>query len=432
MGLASNSSKQPMRGLHRDQSTMPGWKKALAFVFGFCIELNIVIGGGGDLGNYGIRITDLLSIAATVFLGVHIVVQRSRITLLLYVLVVAAIISFRLFDPLFWLEPHTEIIVGRYASYGIASLYVALLLSDIGAANLFCWGLITGLFATVPIFILQESGQSSILVDLGLRSALNPEFFLNELGNSRYVGLWGHPNEASHVASLASAAGAYFVVVHRRFLPLILVAAGLAITFYYTQSRGGLLAGGATLGVSLLFSRQRRIGISRTMVAAFAVAIVAIVLLQFSTFSSRFLDDPTIVSNYADRLDSVLGGLELILTYPFGVPIAEFQTLMNAQTGMSTPHNGFVYFAAIFGLLALAILIASLVVNFRIRGNADVLFAFLTIQVCFSFLFEELPGSCSYTFVLCIIFARAFLRTGIIGRELTLHAEIAPRYRTVG
>jgi hypothetical protein len=138
------------------------------------------------------------------------------------------------------------------------------------------------------------------------------------------------------------------------------------------------------------------------------------------------------VSNYADRLDSLLGGLELTLMYPFGVPISEFQTLMTAQTGISTPHNGFVYFAAIFGLLALTILVASLVVNFRIRENADVLFAFFTIQVCLSFLFEQLPGNPSYTFVLCIILARAFLRTGIIGRELTLHAKVAPHHRTVG
>jgi len=426
-----------MRGLHFARSSMPGWKKALAFVFGFCIEFNILIGGGGDgalaLGNYGFRITDFLSIAAIVFLGFHMLVRRSLIILVLFGLVVAAIISFRLFDPFFWIEPHTEIMVGRYVSYGFAGLYVALLLSDTRAVNLFCSGLIAGLLATVPIFVLQNFNFSSTLVDLGLTSALNQIFLLGGNGISRYTALWGHPNEASHVAALASAASAYFVVVHRRFLPSVLVAVGLAITFYYTRTRAGLFAGGATLGISLLFSGQRRIGIVRPMVVASALAIGAIMLSQFDIFASRFLDDPMIVSNYTDRLNTTLAGAEMVLTYPFGVPIAEFQTLMAEQTGISTPHNGFIYFAAIFGLLPLAILIAAFLVNFRVRGNADVFFAFFTMQVCFSFLFEQLPASCSYTFAVCIILARAFLRTGI-GRELTPHALVARElidFRTV-
>ncbi len=257
IGPASIQSKQP-RG-HR--FSMPGWKKAFAFLFGFCIEFNILVGGDRGalaLGNNGFRITDLLSIAAVVFLGFQILVRRSLISLVLFGLLVATIISFRLFDPYFWLEPHTEIIVARYASYGFAGLYVALLLSDARAVNLFCWGLITGLLATIPIFVLQDFNFSSTLADFGLTSPLDPVFRLNGNGIlSRYTALWGHPNEASHVAALASAAGAYFLIVHRRFLPAVLVAVGLIITFYYTQTRGGFLAGGATLGISLLFWRQR-------------------------------------------------------------------------------------------------------------------------------------------------------------------------------
>ncbi len=155
-----------------------------------------------------------------------------------------------------------------------------------------------------------------------------------------------------------------------------------------------------------------------------ALAFGAIMLSQFDIFASRFLDDPTLASNFTDRLNSTLAGAQMMLKYPFGVPIAGFQTLMAEETGISTPHDGFVYFSAIFGLLPFAIVIAAFSVNFRIRGNEDVFFAFFTMQICFSFLFEQLPANCSYTIALCIILARAFLRTGI-ARELTPHAVLA-------
>lgn len=426
---------QPMKGLLLTRPSIPGSQKFLLFLLGFSIEFNILIGGGGDvsLGSYGYRITDFLAVAAACLLGFHVLVQRSHVLVLgLFGLLVATIVSFRLFDPSFWGEPHTQIIVERYVAYGFAGLYVALLLDNTRAADFFCWGLIAGLLATAFTFIIQGTGLSSVLVALGVKSEVTQDFLLSDVGIFRYTGLWGHPNEAGHVAALASAAGAYFVVVHRRFIPGSLVAIGLGITFAYTQTRGGLLAGGATLGISLLFSRQRRLEIVRTLTGAFSIVVVVITLLQFSTFTSRFFDDPMITGNYDERIDTILAGVQVVLDYPFGVPIEEFGNIMTSQTGLPTPHNGFVYFAAVFGLLPLIILLAAFAISFRVRNDADVLCVFLSIQVCFSFLFEQLPPNCSYTFVLCIILARAFLRTGISGRKVVPDAKLVPRYEAAG
>jgi len=426
--------KQPTKRLPLTRSSISGSQKFLLFLLGFSIEFNILIGGGGDvsLGTSGYRITDFLAIATACLLGFRVLIRRANVLVLgLFGLLLAIIVSFRFFDPSFWGESHTQIIVGRYLVYGFAGLYVALLLDNTRAADLFCWGLITGLLATASIFIIQGAGLSSELAALGIKSTGIEDFVLSDVGTSRYTGLWGHPNEAGHVAALASAAGAYFVVVHRRFIPLTLVAIGLGVTFAYTQNRGGLLAGGATLGISLLFSRQRRLEIVRTLTSAFSIVVIVTALLQFSTFTSRFLDDPMIEGNYEERLDTIWAGIHVVLDYPFGVPIREFSDIMTSQTGLPTPHNGFVYFAAIFGLLPLIILLTAFANSLRVRNDADVLCAFLTIQVCLSFLFEQLHPNCSYTFVLCVILARASLRVAASGRKAAPHAKLVPRYSWV-
>ena len=84
---------------------------------------------------------------------------------------------------------------------------------------------------------------------------------------------------------------------------------------------------------------------------------------------------------------------------------------------MGSPHDGFIFFGGIFGLPPLALLLAAFVAGFRVRNETDIFFALFTAQVTLSFLFEVLPGSYSYAFALCLIGAKAFIRTPI-GREL--------------
>jgi hypothetical protein len=90
---------------------------------------------------------------------------------------------------------------------------------------------------------------------------------------------------------------------------------------------------------------------------------------------------------------------------------------MESASGVGTPHNGFLAFAIILGMVPLLVLLIAFGSNFRIRTNGDAFFFFLTLQVCVSFLFEQLPATYDFAFVTCMIVGYGFLRTGI-GSEL--------------
>jgi hypothetical protein len=72
---------------------------------------------------------------------------------------------------------------------------------------------------------------------------------------------------------------------------------------------------------------------------------------------------------------------------------------------------------AVLGLAPLAVFVWSLAMNFRVNSKADLFFAFLALQVSISFLFEQLPGTISYIYMVCLLVARAYLKTPF-GRAL--------------
>jgi hypothetical protein len=401
------------------------WKQVLAFAFGFCLQFDFLIGGNGEgavaTGGYGYRILDFAAFGIACLLGIHSLIpiysERSGsflpyriLPLALYSLFVGALFIASALS----IEPRTAILADHYILYGVAALYLAVLLDDVMTLDRFCWGLIIGLLATVPIFLLQNSGWSETLLNWGMMAGYAPTF--DQMTRERYSGMWAHPNEAAHVAALAAAAGAYFAFVRRLFLPLALVAGGFLAVFYYTWSRGGLIAVGATLAIPFVIPRGRAT-IFRSAVML-AILILAFTLTsQLDFVASRFGDDPNESSNLADRLDSTLSGLQILLTHPLGMSIYDFITRLGSTTGVWSPHNGFIFFAGIFGLLPLAILLMAIASNFRVQDDVDIFFALLTLQISVSFMFEQLPGCYPYAFAICMIGARAFTKTRI-GRQM--------------
>ena len=400
---------------------VPLWKQFAAFSFGFFIQWNILIGGSGEgaaaVGGYGFRITDFLSVIGLALLGIHALSPRRVLASALFGLIVAVLIVPRILNSS--VDPRTLILLEHYALYSFAGLYIAVLLSDSVACDRFCWGLIAGLLATIPIFVLQANEFTSALIDLGLVPAYYRILQITFAAASRYAGLWGHPNEASHVAALAAAAGAYFTVAYRRLLPLIIVAAAFVVIFWYTQSRGGFLAAGLTLCISVLVARQKGTKILPPLLPAILLIIGIIFALQIDFIASRLVYDPGTATNYEERTASLVAGLNIVLANPFGLPMTEFEALMRSDTGgIATPHNGFVFFAAVFGVVPFAILIAAFVANLKTKDTTDVFFAFFSLQIGISMLFEEVPLSYCYALSLCMILGRAYLKTPI-GRILT-------------
>ena len=393
----------------RDHTSL--WEQGGAFSFGFCFQFNVLVGGSGEgasaTGGYGYRLIDFVCLGSVALLGFHSLMPRRILPLALYGLIVVALFA----APLLSSDSRTAILAYHYVLYSLAALYIVAILDNGPALEHFCWGLIIGLLATLPIFVLQDSVYSPKLIEWGLTPGYTQVLVNNDTDFLRYAGLSGHPNEAGHVAALSAAAGAYFAFVQRRFLPVALVCAGLMVVFYYTRSRGGLSAGGAILAIPFLVTRGH-ITFLRFAVMSGVLILAFLSISEIDFVATRFSDDANLGDNIADRLDSILSGLQVMLTHPFGIPIQEFASYVAAGSGgVASPHNGFIFLGGVFGILPLLAFLVACVTNLRVRTDTDVFFALFTVQVAISFLFEQLPESYSYGLAVCLICARAFLRT---------------------
>ena len=403
------------------QRRSSAWKRGLGLFVGLCLEFNILVGGGGEgasaTGGYGYRLIDFVALGAACLLAIHALAPRRILPLAVYGLVAAVMFA----TPALSTDPRTAILAYHYMLYSLAALYVAIVIDDVAALEWFCWGLIVGLLAILPIFFIQDSVYASKLVEWGLAPG-----YASAMGGIgweafRYSGLSGHPNEAGHVAALSAAAGAYFGLVRRRFMPVIVVFLGLMVVFYYTWSRGGLIAGGAILAIPFLVARGR-VSISRLALTCVILLVVVAVMSQLDFVAFRFTGDPNANNNVSDRMDSILAGLQVLLANPLGLPIDDFLSRVASDSGgVGSPHDGFIFFAGIFGLAPLALLLLAFASCLRIRDKVDVFFALFVAQISLSFMFEILPGSYPYAFVLCLVGARAFIRTPI-GCELKIGA----------
>lgn len=381
----------------------------MVFVVGFALQFNIILGGGLNLetGGYGYRLMDVLGFILVGFLGFYVLNPGQIIVLVIYVFVSAILFFVPILSP----DPHTSILIYRYFLYSLAALYIAILIDQEFVLQWFCWGIIAGLVATVPVFVIQASAYSSSLA--GVLPATYTEVFGSDGGFLRYPGLEGHPNAAGHVAALAAPAAAYLIYLGRRFVVALLVAACLTAVFYYTRCRAGFVVGIAILGLSIAFTGGK-ISIFRLAGMAIAVLLIVLVLSQIDFVAGRFTDDPAAAENMSERVQTTLAGIQIVIDHPFGMAADEFSSYMAAASGgLPTPHNGYLFFGGVFGLLPLLVLLASSAVCLYVRRRTDVFFALLTLQVAGSFLFEQLPVSCSYAFAVCLIGARAFLRTAL-------------------
>jgi hypothetical protein len=403
------------------------WLRLAGLVFGFFIQFNVLVGGGGEgaaaTGGYGFRIIDFLAIGMIGLLGLYALHPRRVVPLCIYVAIIAPLVGIRLLEQTFWQDPRSIIQGSHYLLYGFSGLYLAIILGEQQIASRFCWGMIFGLFATLPIFILQAAGLGSTLVAFGLVPGTFRVLGIAWAEASRYSGLWLHPNEAGHVAALSAAASAYIAFVQRRFVPLYCSAAAILVVFYYTQSRGGLLASIAVLAVPFLFDMKGKVSIGRLAFALAVAACASLFLLQTDSIASRLTNDAGTSQNLSERIETAIGGFYIALQNPFGLSLRELISQIGAATGgVRTTHNGFIYFAIFFGLPLFLVLLFSLAAHTRIREDTDALFFLWIIQVSVSMMFEQLANNYSYAMVLCTLIGRAFLRTGL-GSELKIERQ---------
>lgn len=386
-----------------------------AFAASFFIEFDILIGGqtvgASAVGGYGYRISDAVCVVGILLL-VTIAYNSARIVSLY----IFAIVIVMIFAPVLLFQEGFGVTVGtRYILYSLSGLFLVSVISAEEGMTWFCYGMIAGVAASAGIFVLQDSEISrSILLSWGLVAGYADQYggYLRE--TPRYSGLWGHPNEAGHVGALAAGAGAYFYLGKRRIFPLVVLAISLCAYFYYTLSRGGLIAGAATIFIALIVPRDGKIADPKFLFSLLFAALLVLGASQFDLLTSRFASDANVQGNIQERIISTVTGLQIALSHPLGMSIDSFVSLLAGLTGgLSSPHNGFIFMGAILGSLPLIATILTLGINFRVREKVDLFFAYSSLQICLSMMFEQMPGSVPYIFMLSLLMARAFVRSKI-------------------
>lgn len=401
-------------------------EKLFVFLSGLLILFDFLIGGqtagATAVGGYGYRASDFVCVAGILLLATC--AYNSARILSIYVFVGVILVAFA--PAALFRSDYSATIAARYILYSLSGLMLAILLSKEGNMRLFCFGLIAGLLCSVGVFALQNTNVSrSQLLSWGLIAGYAEDFWGYQRQDApRYSGLWGHPNEAGHISAIAAVAGAYLYRVEGRIAPLVLTAGGLLGVFYYTLSRGGLIAACVPILVALVVPKEGKVLDVRFLVSLVLAASLLLVFSQFDLLTARFSGDVTLQGNFLERLDSILGGLQVFALHPTGLPIESFLAELGTYTGgVLSPHNGFIFMGAIFGILPFAMMAWALIVNFKMTSNTDQFFVYLSLQTCVSFNFEQLPGAIPFIFTLSLMMARAFLKSalGVAMRPVPKH-----------
>lgn len=392
--------------------TLQRW---IAFAAGLFVQFNILVGGqtagAASAGGYGYRASDFICVVCVLLL-LSIAYNSSRI-FSAYVYAIGVVV---LFAPVVLLRNDYTVTIGiRYILYSLSGLYLAAILTEQRTMAWFCSGMIAGLVAAIGVFVLQNASISrATLLSWGLIAGYAADYGGYIRDTPRYSGLWGHPNEAGHIGALAAAAGIYFYVAERKIIPLAIVVTGLMAFFYFTLSRGGLIAAAATIAIAILLPRSGRIVDPRFLIGLLFVAAAGLIASQLDFLSSRFAGDANVSGNLAERLDTTLAGIQIALTHPLGLSITDFVSELDSITGgVGSPHNGFVLIGAVLGLVPLIAIVWAITMSFRIEAAPDYFFAYLSLQMCISNFFEQMPGSIPYIFALTLVLGHAYLKTGL-------------------
>lgn len=390
--------------------TLQRW---VAFAAGLFVQFNILIGGqtegAATAGGYGYRASDFICVLCVLLL-VSMTYNSNRI-FSAYVYVIGIVL---LFAPTVLLRNDYTVTIGiRYILYSISGLYLASILTEQRTMSWFCYGMIAGLVAAVGVFVLQNASIArSTLLSLGLIAGYANDYGGYIRDTPRYSGLWGHPNEAGHVGALAAAAGVYFYVAERKILPLAIVCAGIVGFFYFTLSRGGLIASAVPIAVAVMLPRSGKILDARFLGGLAFLAILALGASQLDFLFSRFTSDQNASGNLAERLDTTLAGIRIALTQPLGLSVTDFVSQLDSITGgVGSPHNGFVLLGAVLGTAPLVVVVWAIAMSFKVEYLPDLFFAYLSLQLCVSNLFEQMPASVPYIFALSLLIGHAFLKT---------------------
>lgn len=282
----------------------------------------------------------------------------------------------------------------------------------------FCMGTIVGAVFSILLLIL-DSMAALPLAKFGLALEFDREAVLDHMARGEAVGnalriakaggLWAAGNEAGPALALAAPAVAYLCERRKALWPYILFLTIYLAGFAFTQNRSGLFA--VLIVGAILFLRLRSF---RKLVAAiFVIPIVAALLLGLSAtaglagfdqvVATRFTEDSHAEENVSERMRSTVVGLQLAITYPLGISYESRVAKMRMDSGVATPHNGFIILSFNSGILFSLFLIFSTAYAIIFSRNHEIYFKYVAVSFSFCMFFEELHINPIFMFYFGII-----------------------------
>lgn len=305
------------------------------------------------------------------------------------------------------------------ALYLLGGVGLYILVAQRSGTTWFCWGILLGGLLSLIVFVMEANGMTGLAKAIGLAQATqNVQMVAVGGGIGRLTGMWGHANEVGHVLAIAAPAAGYLFVSKRERMPLVILGIILAVCFFYTANRGGIIAAMATC-IAMLFARKESIAVQRNSIlltlGAMAVIAYALYFLPPPAFIyERFADDAAMTNNASGRMATTLAGIEIALRHPFGMQVQDWRSALLSQTGFQTPHNGFISMANGLGVPFLLMYLFALVVVV-IAGlrqprklSLDIFLMLAAVQMSVSFLFEELSYVDAFMLMFSLVMARVY------------------------
>jgi hypothetical protein len=286
--------------------------------------------------------------------------------------------------------------------------------------DVFCIGIFAGFVAAAILLILDARGVP--LSSVGLAFTFDKAAALADAAKGEHVdsflriekagGIWAHGNEAGPAFAVAAGAAAYLSERYRR-LGIYLVYTGVFLaSFAFTLNRSGLLAVIA-IGALLYMRNFSTSVLVRSLLFAMIGFLLLAAILPFGlfeglekVFAQRFLNDSSSENNAQERMQTLLAGLQVAAEYPFGIGFSARAAEMNALTGFSTPHNGFLATSFASGTLV-GLGSAASIVYVALRRRKISFFFYTAIAVAFGYFFEELNPNPIFMMSFGLLFAYA-------------------------
>lgn len=187
-------------------------------------------------------------------------------------------------------------------------------------------------------------------------------------GQLRAVGIWQHPNALGQVQSIGAACAISLALAgpRIRILPGLLFLGIIGFTYIGNETRSMILAAGLSTVVSMLVSPNKSLKTVGILVGLYTIFLAPFFLraiLGDRWFGSA--NDPTIGKNAAERFQTLLYSIQLVLEKPTGYGVIGSREALTRVFGFAASHNSFVSLALTIGVIPLIVLLTSIFLQIR-------------------------------------------------------------------